>query len=105
MADALQSWFKDLPYKLQRELAGRIKEIADDLADDIRRVAPVKTGKLRASVRVRRGRKSLELYVTAGGPDTTTGLQRSSRYQREVAVGQGDTQGVARGGSGQVTYD
>lgn len=105
MADDLQSWFKDLPYKLQRELAGRLKEIADELADDIRRVAPVKSGALRDSVRVRRGRGTLELYVTAGGPTTTQDIGRTTHYDREVSVGQGDTAGIARGTQGQVTYD
>ena len=70
--EAVTSWFKALPSKMQRQLARDLKDIADNLAADIKAAAPVKTGKLRDSVRVRRGRNTLELYVEAGGADTTT---------------------------------
>jgi HK97 gp10 family phage protein len=104
MADELQSWFKKLPYKLQRELAGRLKDIADDLAEDIKREAPVKTGALRDSIRVRRGRKSLEFVISAGGPSTTHTYERSTGYRRDVVIDGRDNRGIARGNQG-VTYD
>jgi HK97 gp10 family phage protein len=105
MADDLQSWFRDMPYKLRRELAGRVRDIAGDLADDIKQAAPVKSGALRDSVRVRRGRNELTLYVEAGGQATTREVARDARYVRDVKIGSGDTQGIARGGAAGVSYD
>lgn len=78
--DEVQGWFDGLSYKLKRELAAKIKEQADDLASAIKEAAPVKTGALRDSVKVRRKRNDLDLEVTAGG-DTTT---------KEVRKGGGD---------------
>jgi HK97 gp10 family phage protein len=89
MADDLQSWFVDLPKKLQRELAGRIKDIADELADDIRAAAPEgETGKLKESIRVRRGRNTLELFVEAGGNLTTKEVRGGSGVPYDYALAQ-----------------
>lgn len=89
MADDLQSWFKALPGKLQRELAGQLKEIADELASDIRAAAPAgETGRLKESVRVRRGRKTLELYVEAGGDLTTKDVRQGSGVRYDYALAQ-----------------
>ncbi len=79
MADDLQKWFRDLPYKLKRELAGGLRDIADDLADAIRDAAHEgPTGNTKKSVRVRRGRNTLELYVEAGGELTTKQIRQGS---------------------------
>ena len=86
MADDLQSWFRDMPYKLRRELAGRVRDIADDLADDIRAATPVKTGAMRDSVKVRRGRNELSLYVEAGGPATTKEVRKGSSAEYDYAL-------------------
>lgn len=96
---------KDKSAKLKRELAEVIKEEADQLAAEIKSEAPFVTGKLRDSVVVKRGRNTLDLVVTAGGDTTTTNIQRTATYEREVKTGSGDTQGIARGGSSGVTYD
>ena len=45
---------------------------ADRLATAIKEAAPVDTGKLRDSVKVRRRRNDLDLEVTAGGDATIT---------------------------------
>lgn len=89
MPDELQSWFKQLPGKLQRELAGRIKEIADELAEEIRSAAPEgETGALKESVRVRRGRGTLELLVEAGGTFTTKEVRGGSGIPYDYALAQ-----------------
>lgn len=87
MADDLQQYFQNLPYKLKRELAEGLKDIADRLASDIKQATPVKTGKLRDSVRVRRGRNTLELYVEAGGVDTTKMVREGSGVDYDYALG------------------
>jgi HK97 gp10 family phage protein len=102
MSDELQQWMRKADYKMKRELAGVVKEQADRLADAIRAVAPVKTGRLRDSIRVYRTRKELRFVVTA---KATREYVRNVRYEREVAVGSGDTQGIARGSTAGVTYD
>jgi HK97 gp10 family phage protein len=86
--DEVQSWFRNLPYKLQRELAGKIKEIADELADAIRDAAPEDSGLLKQSIQVRRGRGTLELYVEAGGSLTTKEVRDGSGVPYDYALAQ-----------------
>lgn len=86
MADELQTWFRQMPYRLRRELAGRIKDIAENLADEIKAAAPVgETGHLRDSIRVRRGRKTLEFVVEAGGTDTTKDIRSGAGVEYDYA--------------------
>lgn len=101
----LQSWFRELPYKMRRQLAGDLQTIAGDLAETIRAAAPKgKTNQLAASVRVTRGRNTLQLNVRAGGALTTKTIGDRT-YQREIKIGVGEeTQGVAKGNQ-SVTYD
>lgn len=104
--DDVQSWFDGLSYKVKRKLAATIKEQADGLADAIKAAAPVVSGRLRDSVQVRRTRDTLDFEVTAGGDMTTVGYNRSTGYSREVAIGQGDTAGIAKqAGGADVSYD
>jgi HK97 gp10 family phage protein len=85
--EELQSYFKNLSFKLKRELVTVIKEQADGLAEAIKAAAPVKTGRLRDSVKVRRGRNTLELIVTAGGETTTTSERGAGgQYDYSLAV-------------------
>jgi HK97 gp10 family phage protein len=85
----LQSWFKDLPGKVQREFAKDLRRIADGLADDIRAAAPTgETGRLKESVRVTRGKKSLELFVEAGGALTTKEVRAGSGVTFDYALAQ-----------------
>lgn len=74
----LQRALGDLPFRVRRQLVEAIREQADGLAEAIKAEAPVKTGALRDSVQVRRGRKTLELVVTAGGEATTKPVKTST---------------------------
>lgn len=104
--DEVQSWFDALPYKVKKELAGKIKEQADSLAADIRAAAPRRTGVLAESVKVRRQRDTLDFVVTAGGDATTKTYGRDTGYEREVVIGSGDTEGIAKAKDGAgVTFD
>lgn len=76
MSDDLNSFNKQigqLPIRMKRKLVSAIKDEADKLADAIKAAAPVDTGKLRDSVKVRRTKRDLTLEVTAGGDTTTHG--------------------------------
>lgn len=84
--DDVQSWFDGLSYKLKRELAGKLKEQADDLAAAIKAEAPVATGALRDSVKVRRRRGELELEVTAGGETTSKEIRKGSGEEFDYAL-------------------
>lgn len=88
MADEVKSWFKQLPGKIQREMASDMRSIADELADLIRSAAPVKTGNLRESIKVIRGRKTLELFVVAGGDNTQKEARRGSGVVYDYALSQ-----------------
>lgn len=91
--DELQSWFSGLSYKLKRELAAKLKEQADDLAQAIKAEAPVVSGTLRDSVKVRRRRNELELEVVAGGQATSKEIRAGSGvdYDYALAVEYGTT--------------
>lgn len=79
MPDDIQSFQKQigqLPIKLKRQLATTIKKEAERLTTAIKAAAPVDTGALRDSVKVRRRRNDLDLEVTAGGDATVHGERR-----------------------------
>jgi HK97 gp10 family phage protein len=104
--DEFERAIGQLSFKLRRQIAEAIKAEADRLADAIKAAAPVKTGKLRDSVKVRRTRNELTLYVTAGGEATTRYYDRSTGYEREVVIDGRSNKGIAKkeGGAG-VGYD
>lgn len=91
MSKELQQWLRQAPFRMKRELAAKVKEQADKLADAMRAAAPVKTGKLRDSITVRRTRNALKFYVTAGGNATTTEIRAGAGvafdYSRAVEFG------------------
>lgn len=91
--DELQSWFSGLSFKLKRELATKLKAQADELAGAIKAEAPVATGKLRDSVKVRRRRNELELEVIAGGEATSVEIRKGSGedYDYALAIEYGTT--------------
>jgi len=97
----VQSWFDGLSYKVKRQLAAAIKEQADGLAEAIKAAAPVRSGKLRDSVKVRRRKNELDLEITAGGDDTTKELRQGSGAAYDYALatdidGQRRPMGTAR---------
>lgn len=82
----LDQYLGNLSFKVRRELATAIKAEADRLADAIKAAAPVKTGALRDSVKVRRTRNDLTLYVTAGGDATTREIRQGSGEPYDYAL-------------------
>lgn len=84
---------EELSFKVRRELVTAIRTEADRLADAVKAAAPVKTGALRDSVKVRRTRNDLTLYVTAGGEATTKEIRQGSGtdYDYSLAVEYGTT--------------
>lgn len=92
--DELQSWFSGLSYKLKRELAAKLKEQADELAGAIKAEAPVVSGALRDSVKVRRRRNELELEVVAGGETTSKEIRTGAGvdYDYALAIEYGTTE-------------
>lgn len=106
--DDVQSWFEALPRKLQREVAGVIKDEADRLASAIKAAAPRRTGALAESVQVRRKRNTLDFEVTAGGDATTKMYGRDTDYSSAVIIDGRDNSGkskVVKGGGEGVSYD
>lgn len=105
MSEDLQAYLRSMPAKLRRQISRDLERIAEGLADDIRNAAPEgETGRLKQSVRSRRGRHDLEYYVEAGGDLTTKYYKRSAGYRREVIIDGRDNRGIARGNAG-VSYD
>lgn len=105
--DEVQDWFSGLSFKLKRELAGKIKEQADDLAAAIKEAAPKgETLNLSNSVKVRRKRNELDLEVTAGGDMTTKFYDRSTGYVSDVVIDGRSNEGIAKQVDGKgVSYD
>jgi HK97 gp10 family phage protein len=84
--DDVQNWFAGLSYKVKRELAGQLKDIADALAADIKDAAPERSGALKSTVKVRRKRNDLDLEVTAGGDETTKEIRAGSGVSYDYAL-------------------
>lgn len=84
--DEFERAIGQLSFKLRRQIAEAIKAEADRLADAIKAAAPVKTGRLRDSVKVRRTRNELTLYVTAGGDETTKEVRSGSGVEYDYAL-------------------
>lgn len=104
--DEMQKYIADLPFKVKRELVAAIKVEADHLADAIKAAAPVNTGALRDSVKVRRTKNELTLFVTAGGDATTRAYERNTGYESEVVIDGRDNSGKAKQADGAgVSYD
>ena len=104
--DEMQRYIADLPFKVKRELVTAIKSEADKLADAVKAAAPVATGALRDSVKVRRTRNELTLFVTAGGEATTKYYNRDTGYESEVVIDGRDNSGKAKQADGAgVGYD
>jgi HK97 gp10 family phage protein len=89
--DQLQDWFSGLSFKVKKRLARTIKDEADRLATAIKSKAPVKSGALRDSVKVRRRKSDVDLEVTAGGDTTIREIRGGSGinydYARAVEFG------------------
>ena len=94
--DEVQRYFGGLSFNFRRELATKIKEEADGLADAIKAEAPVLTGTLRDSVKVRRKRNELDLEITAGGDSTTRMYDRSTGYESAVVIDGRSNKGIDR---------
>lgn len=106
--DDVQSWFSELPYKVKRELVGKIQDEAQGLADAIEANAPRRSGILAGSVKVRRKRNTLDFEVTAGGDDTTKQYDRDTDYSSAVTIDGRDNSGkqkVSKGEGEGVGYD
>jgi len=84
----VQAWLSGLSFKLKRELAGKIKEEADGLVAAIQARSRFRTGRQRASVKVRRRRNELDLEVIAGGETTSVALRAGSGEEYDYALAQ-----------------
>ena len=107
--------FKTDMLNVTEQLKGDLEQTylrqADELMENMRGAVPVLSGALKASIRKvnmtqrSAGEKKVSILVIAGGPLTTRRYGGRASYQREVAIGSGDTAGIARGGSAGVSYD
>ncbi|CEG09486.1 phage protein, HK97 gp10 family [Afipia felis] len=104
--DEIDRQIANLSFKVRRELVTTIRAEAGKLADAVKSAAPVKTGALRDSVKVRRTRNDLTLYVEAGGAATTKYYDRDTGYEREVVIDGRSNEGIAKQADGAgVSYD
>lgn len=88
MADDLQSWLKQLPTSLTRDLATEFENIVEkEMVAPIRDAAPQATGKTKASVRKIKGPDNLSWVVTAGGPLTTKTVREGSGAEYDYTLG------------------
>lgn len=76
--DDVQSWFDEMPDKVQGRMSSKLLDVANKLASAIKDAAPKKSGALAESVQVRQDDDGT-FWITAGGDLTT----------KEVRVGSG----------------
>lgn len=85
-----------LPAAAKRAARDAVYKQAEATADLMRRAAPVKTGKLRDSVRVEDGAHELQAVIRAGGSATTvTARAGQGKYDYSLGVEFGTSQGPA----------
>lgn len=68
-------------------MAAANRQTADEMAATAKSFAPVKTGKLRDSIRVEDGPRPGSYYVKAGGPTTTKEVRGGSGVAYDYALG------------------
>lgn len=105
MSDDLQEYFRQLPDKMQKQIASEFADVVDEeFVEPIRAEAREgKTGRLKESVRKEATDDPLTFIVAAGGELTTKEIGTRT-YRREIDISSGDTQGVPRGNA-SVVYD
>ena len=82
----LQAHLAQISFKAKRDLVIAVQAEAERLAEAIKAAAPVKTGALRDSVKVRRQRGGLSFVVSAGGADTTKEIREGSGQPYDYAL-------------------
>lgn len=82
----LQRRFEQISFRAKRDLVIAVQVEAERLAEAIRAAAPVKTGALRDSVKVRRARGGFTFMVSAGGEGTTKEIRQGSGEDYDYAL-------------------
>lgn len=78
--------FEEISFRAKRELVEAVQAEAERLAEAIKAAAPVKTGALRDSIKVRRQRGGLSFVVSAGGDATTKEIRGGSGEPYDYAA-------------------
>lgn len=85
--DDVQSWFDEMPDKVQGKMSSKLLDAANKLASAIKDAAPKKSGALTESVQVRQDDDGT-FWITAGGDLTTSEIRKGSGipYDHAMAV-------------------
>lgn len=84
--DSLGGKLSEMAQLPQGTIADQLNEQADKLVVDMKAAAPVRTGKLRESIRKEQGTDGRSVLVKAGGP-LTTRPARSGKGDYDYALG------------------
>jgi HK97 gp10 family phage protein len=82
-----QQLLSRIPDAVHKELDAAVRDQAERLAATQRSVVKVKTGKLKQSIRVEKGRRPLQYLVKAGGKLTTREVRKGSGKPYDYSLG------------------
>lgn len=82
-----QQLMSSIPDAVRKELDAAVREQAERLAATQRSVVKVKSGKLKQSIRVEKGRRPLQYLVKAGGKLTTKEVRSGSGKPYDYSLG------------------
>src|SRR6202000_3462005 len=83
--DDVQSWFDEMPDKVQRKMSGPLLDEANKLASAIKQAAPKRSGALAESVQVEQSTDGT-FWVVAGGDLTTKEIRKGSGQPYDYAL-------------------
>jgi HK97 gp10 family phage protein len=76
-----------LPAKVKADIQGELEKQGETLVSVMKRAAPVKSGKLRDSVRMEKTKgRELSVSVKAGGPTTTHPVRKGATAQYDYSL-------------------
>ncbi len=83
--DDVQSWFDEMPDKVQGKMSAKLTDAANKLAGAIKAAAPRRSGALQESVQVRQDSDGT-FWITAGGDLTTKEVRKGSGVMYDYAM-------------------
>lgn len=84
-SDKLLKSFKELPEKMNTALGDELEKIGEEIRDEAKRLAPVRTGALRESIKKKVWRRSGQTTVKVLADYPKTGKFRKTKTRKQVA--------------------
>lgn len=84
-SDKLLKAFKELPEKMNKALGDELEKTGEEIRDEAKRLAPVRTGALRESIKKRAWRRNGRTTVKVLADYPKTGRYRKAKTRKQAA--------------------